>query len=188
MSTRKLAKEINTSRRSIQRTLREGLDCKLYKTIIQPKLTNLQKNKRVKFANWVLNNYNKEDTKKRLFTDEKYFDLDGIYSSQNDRVWAPSREESDRKGGFHQKTKHPGKVIVWLGARAKGLTTPVIFESETVTAKAYINEVLPIGLECSDKMLRSNWTYQQDSARSHIHHLTQEWCAKHFPDFICKKC
>ena len=51
VSTRKLAKEINTSRRSIQRILREDLDCKPYKKTIQPKLANLQKNKRVKFAN-----------------------------------------------------------------------------------------------------------------------------------------
>ena len=53
VSTRKLAKEMNTSRRNIQRILREGLDCKLYKKTIQPKLTNLHKNKRVKFAKWV---------------------------------------------------------------------------------------------------------------------------------------
>ena len=81
MSTRQLAKEINISRRSIQRILREDLGCKPYKKTKQPKLTNLQKNKRVKFANWVLNNYSKD---KCLFTDEKYFDLDGIYNSQND--------------------------------------------------------------------------------------------------------
>ena len=28
----------------------------------------------------MLNNYSKEDTKKWLFADEKYFDLDGIYT------------------------------------------------------------------------------------------------------------
>ena len=69
----------------------------------------------------MLNNYSKEDTKKWLFTDEKNFDLDGIYNSQNDRVWAPSREEADRKGAFHQKTKHPGRVIVWLGRMCQKL-------------------------------------------------------------------
>ena len=46
----------------------------------------LKKNKRVKFDNWVLNNYSKEDTKKWLFTDEKYFNPNGIYNSQNDRA------------------------------------------------------------------------------------------------------
>ena len=43
VSTRKLAKEISTSRRSIQRILCEALGCKPYKKTIQPKLTNLQK-------------------------------------------------------------------------------------------------------------------------------------------------
>ena len=56
-----------------------------------------------------------------------------------------------------------------------------------MNAEVYINEVLSIALEYVDKMLGSNWTYQQDSARPHIHHLTHEWCAKHFPDFIFKK-
>ena len=110
--------------------------------------------------------YSKEDIKKWLVIDEKYFDLDGIYDSQNDRVLAANRQEADRKGGFHQKTKHPEKVMVWLGACAKHLTTPVIFENETMNAKVYINEVLPIALECGDKMLGSNWTSQQDCALS----------------------
>ena len=81
VSTRKLAKEMNTSRRSIRRVLLENLGCKSYKKTIQPKLTNLQTNKRIKFANWVLNSYSKEDTKKCLFKDGKYFDLDGVYNS-----------------------------------------------------------------------------------------------------------
>ena len=43
VSTRKLAKEMNTSRQSIQRILLKGLGCKPYKKTIQPKVTNLQK-------------------------------------------------------------------------------------------------------------------------------------------------
>ncbi|CAF4045652.1 unnamed protein product [Rotaria magnacalcarata] len=30
----------------------------------------------------------------------------------------------------------------------------------------------------------SDWTFQQDGARPHIHHLTQEWRRKHFPPFL----
>ena len=77
--------------------------------------------------------------------------------------------------------------MVWLGACAKGLTTAVIFENETMNAEIYINEALPIALECGDNMLGNNWTYEEDSTTPHIHHLTEEWCAKRFPDFICKK-
>ena len=64
--------------------------------------------------------------------------------------------------------------MVWMGASANGLTTLVIFENETMNSEVYINEVLLISLECGDKMLGSNWTYQEDSARPHIHQLTQE--------------
>ena len=113
--------------------------------------------------------------------------LAGIYNSQNVRVWTPSREEADRNGGFRQKAKRPGKVMVWLDACAKGLTTRVIFENGTMDPEVYINEVLPIALEYDDKMSGSNWTYQQDGAKPHIHHLTEEWRAKHFHDFIFKK-
>ena len=33
-----------------------------------------------------------------LFFDEKMFDLDGIYKSENDRIWAFNREEANRRG------------------------------------------------------------------------------------------
>jgi hypothetical protein len=78
VSTRRLAAEMKISRRSVQRILCEDLGCFPYKKIKQPKLTDLRKRKRVKFAKWVLNHYSKQDTKKWLFTDEKYFDLDGV--------------------------------------------------------------------------------------------------------------
>ncbi|CAF3681109.1 unnamed protein product [Rotaria socialis] len=74
--------------------------------------------------------------------------------------------------------------MVWLGACADSLTTLVILENGTMDAEVYINEVLPIALECGDKMLGDDCTYQQDGARPHTHNLTQEWCATHFPDFI----
>lgn len=172
VAKRRLAAEIYISRRSAQRILREELGCFPYKKIKQPQLTDLQKQKRVKFTNWMLNNYNKDDRKRWLFTDGKYFDLDGIYNAQNGRVWAVNREEADKKGGIHEKTKLPVKVMVWLGVCAQGLRVPVIFEDETMDADRYMHEVLPIALKFGNKMLGSNWTYQQDSARPHTHHLT----------------
>ncbi len=132
-------------------------------------LTDLQKRERVKVANWVLNHYTKEDTKKWLFTDEKYFDLDSVYNVQNDRVWAVSREEADKRGSAYQRTKFPAKVMVWLGVCSEGLTTPVIFENGTMDAERYIKEVLPVAPKCGNKTLGNNWTYQQDGATPHIH-------------------
>ena len=62
VSTRRLAAEINISKTSAHRFLREDFDCFPYKKVKQPKLTNLQNQKRMKFGNWVLSNYTKDDT------------------------------------------------------------------------------------------------------------------------------
>ncbi|CAF4447824.1 unnamed protein product [Rotaria socialis] len=42
-------------------------------------------------------------------------------------------------------------------------------------------------LERGDRMLASDWTYQQGGARPYTHRLTQEWRAENFPDFIYKE-
>ncbi|CAF2979203.1 unnamed protein product [Rotaria sp. Silwood2] len=186
VSSRRLAAEMNISRTSARRILHEDLGYFPYKKIKQPKLTDLQKQKKVKFANWVLNHYTKEDNKKWLFTDEKHFDLDGVYNIQNDRVWAVSREEADKQGGIHQKTKFPTKVMVWLEVCGEGLTVMVITEDGTMNAERCMNDVLPIALKSSYKMMGNNWTFQQDGARPHTHHLSQKWCADRFPEFIPK--
>ena len=78
VSTR-LAAEIKFSKTSAHRILHEDLGCFPFKKIKQPKLTNLQKQKRVTFANWALNNYTKDNTKRWHFLMRSFFDLDEIY-------------------------------------------------------------------------------------------------------------
>ena len=76
-----------------------------------------------------------------LFSDEKMFDIDGVYNSQNERIWAPSRADADAKGGIKQIQKFPKKVMVSLGACSKGVSPLVIFEEGTVDHEWYIQEV-----------------------------------------------
>ena len=45
-------------------------------------------------------NFRQEDTLTFLFSDEKMFDIDGVYNSQNERISAPSRADADAKGGI----------------------------------------------------------------------------------------
>ena len=49
-----------------------------------------------------------------LFSDEKMFNIDGVYDSQNDRIWAVNRAAADAKGGIRRKRKFPQKVMVCL--------------------------------------------------------------------------
>ena len=40
----------------------------------------------MKFANWMRTNFRKENTMNILFSDEKMFDIEGVYNSHNDRI------------------------------------------------------------------------------------------------------
>lgn len=186
ISTRKLASEVGVSVTSVHRILREDLRLKCFKKVVEPMLSNEHKEKRVKFANWVRQKYRKEETMRILFSDEKMFDIDGVYNAQNDRIWASNRAEADKKGGIKPKRKFPQRVMVWLGACSKGVTPLVILDNGSVNHHRYIDEVLPVAKKYGNKMFGNNWIFQQDGARAHTHRLSQQWCSDHFPDFIGK--
>jgi transposase len=186
VSSRKLANELGISRRSVQRILQSDLGCRPYKKIIEPFLTDDHKIKRKKFANWIRTNFKKEQTMKILFSDEKMFDIDGVYNAQNDRVWAVDRAEADKNGAIQPKRKFPAKVMVWLGVCSEGVTPLVILDEGTINHDRYIREVLPVALKYGNKVFGDDWVYQQDGAKPHIHKLTQQWCSDNFPSFINK--
>ncbi|CAF1350541.1 unnamed protein product [Rotaria magnacalcarata] len=157
-----------------------------YKKVVEPLLSDDQKIKRKKFANWIRTHFRKEETMRILFSEEKFFDIDGIYNSQNDRVWAIDRADADKNGGIKQKRKFPQKVMVWLGACSKGVTSLVILDEGTVDHAVYIEKVLPVALKYGNQVFGSGLVFQQDGAKPHLHHLTQQWCRDNFPSFIGK--
>lgn len=128
VSTRGLALDLGISHESARQILRDDLGCRPYQHVIEPALTEEHKEKRKKFANWIRTNFRKQETLKILFSDKKMFDIDGVYNTQNDRIWAVNRDEANQKGGVHQKKKFPEKVMVWLGVCSKGVSPLVIFE------------------------------------------------------------
>ena len=135
ISLRILAKELQMSKTSARRTLIDDLGYRPYKFIQEPALTDEQKGDRKKFAHWVKNNFKKSDLSKWLFSDEKIFDIDGVYNSQNDRIWASCRADADARGGIKRKRKFPTKVMVWFGACSAGLTPLVILDKTSVNHK-----------------------------------------------------
>ena len=123
---------------------------------------------------------------KILFFDEKMFDIDGVYNSQNDRIWAVNRADANIRGGVRQKRKFPEKDMVWLGVCSKGVSPLVIFEKGTIDHDRYIREVLPVALKFGNDMFGNDWTFHQDGTRLHTHAKSQKWCANNFPSFIDK--
>ena len=61
------------------------------------------------FANWLRTNFRKEDTMRMFFSDGKFFDIDGVYNSQNDRVWAVDRADADKKVALSRDENFLGK-------------------------------------------------------------------------------
>jgi hypothetical protein len=86
-----------------------------------------------------------------LFSDEKMFDLDGTYNSQNQRIWAASRDEADERGGIKMRQKLPQKFMVWLDVCSKGVTPLDIFDQGTIDHAGYIQNVLLTAREYGNK-------------------------------------
>ena len=186
ISIRKLASELDINRESVRRILREDLRLRPYKKTIQPFMTDTHKEKRRAFCKWVLKNFNHRHSMRILFSDEKIFDLDGMYNSQNDRVWATDRGEADLRGGIKKKSKFPQKVMVWLAVCSEGVSPLVILDKGTVDNARYISEVLPVARKFGNKVFGDDWCYQQDGATCHTHQRSQDWCRAKLPAFIEK--
>ena len=79
---------------------------------------------------------------------------------------------------------------LWFGSEfvLKVLYPPlVIFEDGTIDHDRCIKEVLLVALKFGNDMLGTDWTFQPDSAKAHIHAKSQKWCDKHCPCFIDKE-
>ena len=112
VSARKLSKELKISRTSIHKIRKDDLGYFPYKKIIEPSLTDARKTERKRFANWIRSNFCKEQTIRILFSDEKFFDIDGVYNVQNHRVWTSNHVEANKSSGIKTKRKLRQKVMV----------------------------------------------------------------------------
>ena len=84
---------------------------------------------------------------KIVFSDEKMFDLNGIYNSENDRIWVGNRKRANRRAGKKYQGKFAEKVMVWLSVCSESVEPLVLFEKSTLDHHRYIKEVLPVALQ-----------------------------------------
>ena len=101
--------------------MKNGLELHPYKIVMESLLSDDQKIK----LKYVFCKLDSDKSSKRrhlmriLFSNEKFFDINGIYNSQNGWAWAVSRADADKKGGIQQRQKFPHKVTIWVGACPK---------------------------------------------------------------------
>ena len=76
--------------------------------------------------------------------------------------------------------------MVWLAVCSKEVSRILIFNEGTIDDTQYTRKVLPVTLKHGNNILATYWTFQQDGAMPHAHHLTQQWWKDNFPSFIDK--
>ena len=52
----------------------------------------------------------------------------------------------------------------------------MILDEGAVDHTVYIKKVLPVALKYGNKTFGRDWIFQQDGAKPHSRHLTQQWC------------
>ena len=88
--------------------MKNNLGLRSYKIVIEPLLFDDQKIEREKkFANWVRTNFREEVSMRIFFSAEKFFDIDRVYNSRDDRVRVADRADADEKDGIEQRRKFP---------------------------------------------------------------------------------
>ena len=153
ISCRKLRLEMDMCFSSAYRILRKDLKMKFYKITVEPLQKDEHKAQRKKFANWARKKFQKEDTMRIIFSDEKMFDLDVIYNSQNDRIWAINSEEANWRDGKKQQGKCEEKVMACLVVCSEGVAPLVLFEKGTLDHHRDIKEVLFVALRYGNSKL-----------------------------------
>ncbi|CAF2059051.1 unnamed protein product [Rotaria magnacalcarata] len=164
-SARKLANSLGVSKGTIGRIIHDDLHLHVYHATIQSNLKDEHKQGRISFAYWVRKSLRKQDQEKILLFLEKYFELDGTYNCENDRVSTACQQDVNEHKGIRWKAKFPKRIMIWLAVSKNGRSIPIIFKpGETLTHENYIKIVLaPHALSEGRRLLDDDFIYQQDN-------------------------
>uniref|UniRef100_A0A7I4YUP3 DDE_3 domain-containing protein n=1 Tax=Haemonchus contortus TaxID=6289 RepID=A0A7I4YUP3_HAECO len=176
-----MSKEIDISRGSLRRIVKEHLHDRAFKRSRGHFLSEQAKLKRKDRSQQLLHRFQEDRHREILFTDEKVFTVEQVLNKQNDRIYAKSKPKD-----VIQRKAHPLSLMVFAGISAEA-KTPLIFvpQEVKVNGKAYLeilkDQVWPWARE---HVGHSKWTFQQDGAPGHKSRNVQEFCRGAFPDFL----
>ena len=155
-----------------------------------PLLTEDHKARRLAFAL----EHAKEDWKKWIWTDEKWFCVGGVQG--NERMWV-SVENPHPDERYVSKVKDPTKVMVW-GAVTYNGRSALHFHDSRVNSTAYIDGISQAFLGRGEGSHRGqthlynpewcnlskdvSYTFQQDGASCHYSKKSEEWLENNLPD------
>lgn len=187
-STRKIAEDLNIHRSSVQRIAKFDLSLVAFRRIPCQIISTTVKEKRLERSKKLLRRLSVTATKKVFFTDEKNFYLNPPVNHQNDRVWSTGKKRDINEDRLLvERAKFAKHVMVSAGVCYGGKgRLHFIPEKAKVSAKLYVETLLPKLIEDCNSVLPSGFIFQQDGAPAHTSKLTQDWIAANCTDFIRK--
>ena len=185
---RDASEELDISMTTIWRILRLELKWKPYKPLRVNMLTEKNKEDRVNFCKWYLDQ--EEDFGQRvIWSDEKWFVLQGAPNSKNDVTWVPwhpEEEEECRRQG-------DSKIMAWVAlVDGVGLTvrwmTDESGRSVSVTADRYLSMIRDyVWPEVRHRSSRRHYWWQQDGATSHCTNLVLDFVGQKFRNRVISR-
>ena len=182
-----MAKDFQSSHRTIKRMLNIDLNKKCYRKIIVQSLKEDQKSITKTCCQWIRKNIDRTELERLMFTDEKLFTKNGYFNPKNDVISVDDRSVANELGGLHSMEKYP-VCHGSSGCNMYGLTRPYfLLKGERLNGQSYHDQLLPF-YKVEDERLfgHKNWAFQKDGASSHTTDKVQKWCRKNFKFFIPK--
>uniref|UniRef100_A0A3P8VM51 Uncharacterized protein n=1 Tax=Cynoglossus semilaevis TaxID=244447 RepID=A0A3P8VM51_CYNSE len=155
-SVRTTAKEVNISKPSLRRIVKQDLRLKALKMQHRQLISATSKKKQLDRGQMMLQEIQSAANKVLVWSDEKIFTVQAVVNSQNDRVYAHSK---------------PAGVMLWTAVASYGSKSPLVFIQE--------EKVLPW---CTN-VFGKQYIFTQDGAPTHTSNVTQTWCKQHFAGF-----
>lgn len=186
-SGRKLAGEMGTSHTTMRRVLKEDLGLMPLKMRKTQMLNQRTKRARKERCQALLQRFTPDKLDRILFSDEKLFQVEAKWNTQNNRVYGKSVKELPEGVNKMQRTQHPASVMVWAGVSAMGKASLVFVDQGVKIRKEnYIADILEPHVRplTHDLFKNGEWWFQQDSAPAHKALTTQNWCQDNLPGFI----
>ncbi|GAA47408.1 hypothetical protein CLF_100322 [Clonorchis sinensis] len=147
--------------------------CQYYFTLLQ-NITEEDKEQRVTFANWLLDN--EEIVPNILWSDEANFSVDSIINKHNCVIW--SREAPHE---YISHNLHSPHLCVWMGFSSKCLLRPFFFDA-TVFGDSYLHKLQTHVIPQLKQHKTSSTVFQQDGAPPHYSNQVRTYLREKFSD------
>uniref|UniRef100_A0A3P8TI71 Paired domain-containing protein n=1 Tax=Amphiprion percula TaxID=161767 RepID=A0A3P8TI71_AMPPE len=184
-SMRATAKEVNISRTSLRRIVKQDLGLKALKMQHRQLISAASKKKRLDRGKMMLQEIQSATDKVMVWSDEKMFTVQAVVNSQNDRVYAHSAQHLPEGCRTHFHRQNPAGVMVWAAVASDGSKSPLVFiqEGVKVNSQVYLQMLEEKVLPWCTNAFGNQYVFTQDGAPAHTSNITQAWCKQHFPGF-----